>query len=205
MTEEQAPHSLSSEPPPRAPEKKKAGWKKPFIIVTGIIGIIASTSSVVALFWGWFDPDTTQADQARALQDIEKRLAEDGPLVNQVSRRVTELGDEYKRIQANLADIRRLDESLAKKTKTALMTPGQKKLTETSRSKEIEELQSLVGKTEKLAKRFIESVEKDETLGKVEPGDSETAQNKSRAQSQAKLVREKLLAEMTTIRSKHKN
>lgn len=205
MTEEQAPHSLSSEPPPRAPEKKKAGWKKPFIIVTGIIGIIASTSSVVALFWGWFDPDTTQADQARALQDIEKRLAEDGPLVNQVSRRVTELGDEYKRIQANLADIRRLDESLAKKTKTALMTPGQKKLTEASRSKEIEELQSLVGKTEKLAKRFIESVEKDETLGKVEPGDSETAQNKSRAQSQAKLVREKLLAEMTTIRSKHKN
>lgn len=205
MSEEQAPHSLASEPPPRAPGKKKAGWKKPFIIVTGIIGIIASTSSVVGLFWGWFDPDTTQADQAKALHDIEKKLSEDGPLVNQVSRRVTELGDEYKRIQANLADIRRLDVSLTKKPKTALMTPGQKKLANASRSKEIEELQSLVGKTEKLANRFIESVEKDETLDKVQVGDTETAQSKSRAQSQAKLVREKLLAELTTIRSKHKN
>ena len=98
MTEEQAP-------------KKKRSWKKPFIVLIGAIGLIASTSTVIALVWDFVEPDTAQQDQAMTLAEIDRKLTEnqeDTHLVNQVSRRVTELGDEYQRIQAGLKDIRRL-------------------------------------------------------------------------------------------------
>ncbi len=187
------------------PEKKKF-WKKPFIVLFGAIGLIASTSTVIAIVWDFVEPDTAQQDQAMKLAEIDRKLTEnqeDTHLVNQVSRRVTELGDEYQRIQAGLKDIRRLEKSLAAAPRAVILTPDHQKLAEAGRAKEIEELLSLLEKTEKMARRFVESVEADETLGKVLSTDSETARTKSRADEQARQVREKLLAELKTIRDKY--
>ena len=197
---------MSEEKTTEKTTEKKSTWKKPFAIIFGIIGLIASTSSVVALVWNFVEPDTTKQDQAMKLDQIDRKLTmnqEDTHLVNQVSRRVTELGDEYKRIQANLKDIRRLEKSLAVSPKALILTPDQKKLAEASRIKETEELLALLENTGKSARRFVESVEADETLGKVLSTDSETARTKSKAVSQARQVREKLFVELKTIRDKY--
>lgn len=206
MTDDQAPRQLSSEPAPRMPgDRPKGAWKKPFAILIGIIGVIASTSTVVALVWNYVEPDTTVQDQSAKLAEIDRKLAaeqEDGQLVNQVSRRVTELSDEYRRIQAGLADIRRLDQSLATAPKTAILTPDQQKLRAAARQKEIRALLTQVDQAEQHARRFIESVEKDQTLDQVQANDSVTARTKTQAIEQARQVRESLLPELKAIRAR---
>ncbi len=76
-------------------------------------------------------------------------------------------------------------------------------LAEASRIKETEELLALLENTGKSARRFVKSVEADDTLGKVFSNDSETARTKSKAVSQARQVREKLFVELKTIRDKY--
>ncbi len=205
MTEEKM-RNLGSEPPPQAPHKKKGAWKKPFTILIALIGIAASTYTVVGAIKGWFDPEP---DAAAKLEEIDKKLTaktEDRQLVNQVSRRVTEFSDQFKRITRSMRDIRRLDKSLSAKGPSGkILTPDQQKLIEASRKKETEELLQLVEKAEKMAEGFCESVEEDETLGRVESEDSQTARTKARALKQVSEVKEKLLPELAALREKHED
>ena len=54
MSEQDQIHKLSSMPPPRAPhDKKKSFFKKPLTLIIGVIGVVASTSTVVGLVRGW--------------------------------------------------------------------------------------------------------------------------------------------------------
>lgn len=203
MTEEKMRH-LGSEPPPQAPHKKKGTWKKPFTILIALIGIAASTYTVVGAIKGWFDPEP---DAAAKLDEIDKKLtakSEDQHLVNQVSRRVTEFSDQFKRIQKSMKDIRRLDKSLSSTGPSGkILTPEQQKLIEASHKKETEELLQLVEKTREMAAGFCESVEEDETLGKVESEDSQTARTKARAIKQVTEVKEKFLPELEKLQQKH--
>ena len=203
MTDEQM-RNLGSEPPPQAPHKKKGTWKKPFTILIAIIGIAASTYTVVGAVKGWFNPEP---DPITKLDEIDKKLtakSEDQHLVNQVSRRVTEFSDQFKRIQKSMKDIRRLDKSLSAKGPSGkILTPEQQKLIEASREKETEELLQLVEKTREMAAGFCESVEEDETLSKVESEDSKTARTKARALKQLTEVKEKFLPELEKLQDKH--
>jgi uncharacterized protein YjcR len=203
MTEEKMRH-LGSEPPPQAPHKKKGTWKKPFAILIALIGIAASTYTVVGAIKGWFDPEP---DAISKLDEIDKKLtakSEDQHLVNQVSRRVTEFSDQYRRIQKSMKDIRRLDKSLSAKGPSGkILTPEQQKLIEASHKKETEELLQLVEKTREMAAGFCESVEEDETLSKVESEDSQTARTKARALKQVNEVKEKFLPELEKLQDKH--
>ena len=203
MTEEKMRH-LGSEPPPQAPHKKKGGWKKPFTILIAIIGIAASTYTVVGAIKGWFDPEP---DAIAKLDEIDKKLTaqdEDKHLVNQVSRRVTEFSDQFKRIQKSMKDIRRLDKSLSSTGPSGkILTPEQQKLIEASHQKETEELLQLVEKTKEMAAGFCESVEDDETLSKVESEDSQTARTKARAIKQVTEVKEIFLPELEKLQEKH--
>lgn len=203
MTDEQM-RNLGSVPPPQAPHKKKGTWKKPFTILIAIIGIAASTYTVVGAVKGWFNPEP---DPIAKLDEIDKKLtakSEDQHLVNQVSRRVTEFSDQFKRIQKSMKDIRRLDKSLSAKGPSGkILTPEQQKLIEASREKETEELLQLVEKTREMAAGFCESVEEDETLSKVESEDSKTARTKARALKQLTEVKEKFLPELETLQKKH--
>ena len=203
MTDEKMRH-LGSEPPPQAPHKKKGGWKKPFTILIAIIGIAASTYTVVGAIKGWFNPEP---DPIAKLDEIDKKLTaknEDKHLVNQVSRRVTEFSDQFKRIQKSMKDIRRLDKSLSSAGPSGkILTPEQQKLIEASRKQETEELLQLVEKTKEMAAGFCESVEDDETLGQVESEDSKTARTKARALKQVTEVKEKFLPELEELSEKH--
>ena len=203
MSEEKMRH-LGSEPPPQAPHKKKGGWKKPFTILIALIGIAASTYTVVMAIKGELDPEP---DPIAKLDEIDKKLtakSEDQHLVNQVSRRVTEFSDQFKRIQKSMKDIHRLDKSLSAKGPSGkILTPEQQKLIEASHKKETEELLQLVEKTREMAAGFCESVEEDETLGKVESEDSQTARTKARALKQATEVKEKFLPELDKLQEKH--
>jgi hypothetical protein len=203
MTDEKM-HNLGSVPPPQAPHKKKGTWKKPFTILIALIGIAASTYTVVGAIRGWFDPEP---DPVAKLEEIDKKLTaktEDRQLVNQVSRRVTEFSDQFKRIQKSMKDIRRLDKSLSAKGPSGkILTPDQQKLIEASHKKETEELLRLVEKTKEMAAGFCESVEEDETLGKVESEDSQTARTKARALKQAIEVKDKFLPELEQFHQKH--
>ena len=204
MSDQKNMHHLGSVPPPQAPHKKKGGWKKPFTIFIAIIGITASTYTVVGAIKGWFNPEP---DTAAKLDEIGEKLTaknEDKHLVNQVSRRVTEFSDQFKRIGRSMKDIRRLDKSLSAKGPSGkILTPDQHKLIEASRKKETEELLQLVDKAQKMAAGFCESVEEDETLGQVESEDSQTARTKARALKQALEVKEKFLPELEKLRDKH--
>ena len=60
MEEKPGPSGLQSEPPPQMPTEKKAKWSTPFKVLFGVIGIIASTSTVVALVYNYIEPDTSQ-------------------------------------------------------------------------------------------------------------------------------------------------
>jgi hypothetical protein len=203
MNDEQM-RNLGSVPPPQAPHKKKGGWKKPFTILIAIIGIAASTYTVVGAVKGWFNPEP---DPIAKLDEIDKKLTakdEDQHLVNQVSRRVTEFSDQFKRIQKSMKDIRRLDKSLSSTGPSGkILTPEQQKLIEASHKKETEELLQLVEKTREMAAGFCESVEDDETLGKVESEDSKTARTKARALKQLTEVKEKYLPELEKLQAKH--
>lgn len=203
MTEEKIRH-LGSEPPPQAPHKKKGTWKKPFTILIALVGITASTYTVVGMLKGWFDPEP---DAAAKLDEIDKKLTakdEDKHLVNQVSRRVTEFSDQFKRIQKSMKDIRRLDKSLSAMGPSGkILTPEQQKLLEASRKQETEELLQMVEKTREMAAGFCESVEEDETLSKVESEDSQTARTKARAIKQVTEVKEKFLPELEKLQEKH--
>lgn len=204
MTDQGQMHNLGSVPPPQAPHKKKGSWKKPFAILIAFIGITASTYTVVGAIKGWFDPEP---DAVAKLDEIDKKLTaknEDKHLVNQVSRRVTEFSDQFKRISRSMKDIHRLDKSLSAKGPSGkILTPEQQKLIEASRKQETEELLQLVEKAEKMAAGFCESVEEDETLGQVESQDSQTARTKARALKQALEVKEKFLPELEKLREKH--
>jgi len=203
MTEEKM-RNLGSEPPPQAPHKKKRTWKKPFTILIAIIGIAASTYTVVGAVKGWFNPEP---DPIAKLDEIDKKLtakSEDQHLVNQVSRRVTEFSDQFKRIQKSMKDIRRLDKSLSSTGPSGkILTPEQQKLIEASHQKETEELLQLVEKTREMAAGFCESVEEDETLSRVESQDSKTARTKARALKQVTEVKEKYLPELEKLQDKH--
>lgn len=203
MTDEKMRH-LGSEPPPQAPHKKKSGWKTPFTILIAIIGIAASTYTVVGAIKGWFNPEP---DPISKLEEIDQKLTaknEDKHLVNQVSRRVTEFSDQFKRITKSMKDIRRLDKSLSAKGPSGkILTPEQQKLIEASHEKETEELLQLVEKAKEMAAGFCESVEEDETLGKVESEDSQTARTKARAIKQVTEVKEKFLPELEKLSDKH--
>lgn len=199
-------NNLGSVPPPQAPHKRKGIWKKPFTILIALIGIVASTYTVVGAIKGWFDPEP---DPVAKLEEIDKKLTaknEDQHLVNQVSRRVTEFSDQFKRIARSMQDIRRLDRSLSAKGPSGkILTPEQQKLIEAGRKKETEELLQLIEKAEKMSAGFCESVEADETLGKVESEDSQTARTKARALKQSLEVQEKILPELAALREKHKS
>jgi len=203
MTEEKMRH-LGSEPPPAAPHKKKGTWKKPFTILIALIGIAASTYTVVMAIKGELNPEP---DPIAKLDEIDKKLTakdEDKHLVNQVSRRVTEFSDQFKRIQKSMKDIRRLDKSLSAKGPSGkILTPEQQKLLEASRKQETEELLQMVEKTREMAAGFCESVEEDETLSKVESEDSQTARSKARALKQVTEVKEKFLPELEKLQEKH--
>jgi hypothetical protein len=203
MTEEKM-RNLGSEPPPRAPHKKKGTWKKPFTILIALIGIAASSYTVVMAIKGELNPEP---DPIAKLDEIDKKLTakdEDQHLVNQVSRRVTEFSDQFKRIQKSMKDIRRLDKSLSSTGPSGkILTPEQQKLIEASHQKETEELLQLVDKTREMAAGFCESVEDDETLGKVESEDSQTARTKARAIKQVTEVKEKFLPELEKLQDKH--
>ncbi|MBW1808593.1 MAG: hypothetical protein JRJ19_03320 [Deltaproteobacteria bacterium] len=214
MTDDQKIHQLSSMPPPESPhqkEKKTSFFRKPIGIIFGAIGLIASTSTVVGLVQGWFSAEPTAeelaADAANKLAQIEQKLNakdEDGHLVNQVSRRVTELGDQYKRIQTHMKDVTRLEKSLAKQGSAGkILTPEQLKMQKASRKKETEELLALVDKTLNMANGFVTSVEKDSTLDKVSSTDSETGQTKARALKQARQVKNKLLPVLQRLKEKY--
>jgi myosin heavy subunit len=205
-------HGLSSMPPPASPGRKKKSWlKKPVTIIFGLIGVIASTSTVVGLVQGWFDPEPTAeelvAESAAKLEQIKNKLDaknEDAHLVNQVSRRVTELKDQFVRIQSRMKDIGRLDKSLAKLGSSGkILTPDQKKLREASRKKETEELLTLVNEAEKMVRDFIDSVEEDDTLSKVETKDSRTGQTKAKALEQARMAQSKLIPELKRLKEKY--
>jgi hypothetical protein len=204
MTDQDKMRDFGSVPPPQAPHQKKRAWKKPFTIFIAIVGIIASTYTVVGMVRVWFD---SEPDAAAKLDAIDKKLTaknEDKHLVNQVSRRVTEFSDQFKRITRSMQDIRRLDRSLSGKGPAGkILTPEQQKLTEASRDKETEELLQLVDQTEKMAAGFCESVEADETLGQVESQDSQTARTKARSLKQALEVKGKFLPELGQLRKKH--
>ena len=209
MAENEPVRGLDAMPPPRP--RHKALWKKPFVWIFGAIGVMASTTTVVGVFQGWFAPEPTAKDLAAAsnqkLEKIERKLdakEEDTQLVNQVSRRVTELGDQYKRLQARMEDIRRLDRSLSNQARPArILTPDQKKLEEASRRKETEELLALIESTEKSAKTFLDSVHRDDTLGKVQSAASDTARTKQRALEQARQVENSILPALGELRGKH--
>ena len=211
MSEQENNQGFGSAPPsPSSHQKKKGSLKITVTIVIAIIGLIASASTVVALVQGWFDPGPSLNDIAEQQANIEEKLAannEDTHLVNQVSRRVVEFGDQYQRLQKELKDIRRLNRSLknqSNKTR-AILTEGQKQVIEASIKKEREELLSKLLKTEKSAQDFIVAVESDSTLSKVETTDSKTAQTKTKAIKQANIVKNKILPELINIRKKHES
>jgi hypothetical protein len=202
-------NNLGSEPPPAAPHKKRGFWKKPFTWIFGLIGIVASTSTVVALVQGWFDPapsaEELAAESAEKLEKIEKKLEakqEDKHLVNQVSRRVTELTDQFGRINKKMKDIRRLAKALASKG-SKILTPEQERLAEASRKKETEELLALIEQTKKMASDFVASVEEDATLGQVTSKESQTARTKARALDQARKIRSGILPQLKSLREKY--
>ncbi|RME21605.1 MAG: hypothetical protein D6806_14415 [Deltaproteobacteria bacterium] len=206
MTGTDQPNGLSNQPPPELPSDKKTWWRKPFTVIASVIGLVASASTVVGLVQGWFDP---KPDPVEKLEQIEKkidRVDQDGELVNQVSRRVTEFADRFKIISANMKDIRRLARSLEQGTKAAgILTPEQRKLRKAARRKEREELLRLVATSEKMARDFCASVEGDDTLGKVESEEGRAAQDKARALKQAQKVKSEYLPELIELRKAYSN
>lgn len=205
MEENKGPSGLQSEAPPDMPTDKKAKWSKPFKWLFGIVGVIASTSTVVALVYEWVEPDTSKQDQIQKLEDIDRKLTadqEDSHLVNQVSRRVNVIRDEYKRIQTKLTDIRSLDASLSAAPKAAILLPEQQQERQASRAKQRKVLMGLLDETGKLAHAFVASVEQDETLSKVKSEGSQVAQRRAKALEQATQIRE-LLPELDALRQKY--
>ncbi len=205
MESSQGPSGLQSQPPPDMPTDKKAKWSKPFKWLFGAIGLIASTSTVVALVYNYIEPDTTQQDQIEKLEAIDKKLAaddEDGNLVNQVSRRVNVIRDEYKRIQEKLADIRSLDASLSEKPKAAILLPEQQKQRDASQAKQRKVLLGLLNETDGMARSFIASVEKDETLAKVTSEGSQVAERRAKALEQVAKMKA-VLPEIDALKKKY--
>jgi len=207
MNKKSGPPSLDQMSAPTRPysHKKKGFWKKPFVLLFGLIGIIASTSTVVGLIKGWFHPDRTQEDLA-AIKDVVTAQNEDAHLVNEVSLRVREFKDQYSRIDKNMKDIRRLDQHLSRKTHSAsqtIHTLEQKKRQEASRKKEAEELILLLRTTEKMAREFVLSIQADKVLNQVTSAGSQSGQTKSQVQKQAQIVQTKFLPEIKRLISVH--
>ncbi len=212
MSEHDQIHKLSSMPPPQAPHtKKKSFVKKPLMLIVGIIGIIASTSTVVGLVRGWFSSEPSANDLAaqstERLVQIEKKLDsrdEDAHLVNQVSRRVTAFADRFAGIRSLMKDIGRLERSLGEQSRAGgILTPDQKKLMQAGRKKEREELLTLVRETEKRLMTFIETVRGDETLSRVSASGSVAAEKKAAALAHLKEAREKMLPELKRLKNKY--
>ena len=212
MSEQDQIHKLSSMPPPRAPhDKKKSFFKKPLTLIIGVIGVVASTSTVVGLVRGWFssEPDATElaAQSTERLAKIEKKLDsrdEDTHLVNQVSRRVTAFADRFAEIRSRMKDIGRLESSLGKQTKAGgILTPDQKRLMLAGRKKETEELLSLVRETEKKVTTFIVAVRGDQTLSLVSASDSVAAEKKAAALAHLKEASDKMLPELMRLKNKY--
>ena len=136
---------------PQSQQAPKRNMKKVFTIVAGVIGLLASTSTVVALVWGLFDSEPTVTDQVaelkqqqseslKAQQAIADKLAaaadDKGGLVNQVSRQVTRLADEHKALKRAWKDIQRLAGELRQGAKQAALLAGQGGLAEAGRAQE---------------------------------------------------------------------
>lgn len=176
-------------------------------LLTGAIGIIASTGAVVGMVQGWFTPDASLADIAAQQQEISQKLntqVEDNQLVNQVSRRVTELGDQYGRISKRVKDIRRLAKALASRNPQGMiLTPGQRKVLAASLAKEREELLTSIAEVETMSAQFIAAIEGDETLGQVAVEGSEAARTKARAQKQAAAIKGTILPELAALKQQH--
>lgn len=187
--------------------KKKRNWKKPFLIIVSLIGIVASTSTVVGLIRGWFDPEPTLEDTVSQLEKIQEKLDaknEDSHLVNQVSRRITELSDQFSVIDSKMAQIRSLAKSLNEQSSQGkILMPEQKQLLSSASQKEKRELLDLIAETEKMAKAFIDSVEEDPTLEIIKSNTSMSAKEKRKALDQVKRIQTKLLPEMTTLKNKY--
>ncbi len=185
---------------------RKGFWRRPLTWVASAIGIIASTSTVIAMIGDWVDPDTSEQQQAAKLDEIEQKLAadqEDGQLVNQVSLRVSELDDAYDELQIKMKDVRELAATLAAPAGNSFETPAQRKRRLATQAKERQALLTQIERLRRETRRFIASVEADETLAQVQHAGSESARNKSQALEQARTVREKWLAELDRLAAEH--
>jgi hypothetical protein len=188
------------------PKKKKPTLKRTLSWVFGLIGIVASTSSVVGLVLGWFNPDTSQEEQAKAIAAINQKLTanqeDSGGLVNQVSLQVTELHDEYKRIAADMNDIRRLAKSISQNNAGDILTPEQQKRLLARREKEREALFESIKATEQRARRFVQSVESAQALQKVTSTRSKAARLKEKAMAQKETLSQEIIPELSKIKAR---
>jgi hypothetical protein len=185
---------------------RKGFWRRPLTWLASAIGIIASTSTVIALVGDWVDPDTSEQEQVAKLDQIERKLdaeQEDGQLVNQVSLRVSEFDDAYDGLRAKMKDVRELAATLAAPAGSSFETPAQRKRRLATRAKERQALLAQIERLRREARRFIDSVEGDQTLAQVQHAGSESARNKSRALAQARTVREQWLAELDRLAAEH--
>ena len=174
----------------------KPWWKSTAGAVIGVIGLVASSSSVYALVDGWLNP-------APSLNEVLDAVNDDSHQVNQVSKRVDELGDQYRRIATQMKDLKRLDASLKTLDKpTKIQTAAQKKRANAMRKKETEEFVTLLEKAEAMAQRFVSSAGNDTNLKDLTPG-SKTASIRARTDAQIKKVRNNVLPQLEKWRLSH--
>jgi len=175
---------------------KPPWWRSTAGIVIGVIGLVASSSSVYALVDGWLNPSPSIGEVLEAVSD-------DSQQVNQVSKRVDEFGDQYRRMTKHIKDLRRVS---APPKKTApgpkIETPAQKNRAEAMAKKETEELVALVDKTETMAKAFVASVEDDATLESLVKG-KEASPMKARIKGQVKTLQDDVLPKLQQLRERH--
>lgn len=175
-------------------------------MTTGALGVLASLAALYGVAKGYFEPGPSLDDLAEQTARIERSLArpEDQQVLNQVSRRVTELGDQYGRIEQRLRDIQALDRSLAEGPPAGkILTAGQRATLAASQQAEREQLVSLLAEAESLALTFITVSEADDALRLVGPDDQLAAQAKQRVLTQVARLREQALPELARLRAKH--
>lgn len=201
-----SPAATGSATANRSTPGRRGFWSRPLTWLASAVGVIASTSTVIALVGDWVDPDTSEQEQAAKLDEIEHKLdaeQEDGQLVNQVSLRVSELGDAYDGLRAKMKDVRELAATLAAPAANNFETPAQRRRRLATQAKERRALLAQIERLRQEAHRFATSVEADETLAQVRHAGSESARNKAQALEQARTVREKWLAELDRLAAEH--
>jgi len=198
---------------------RKRSWRRIAAFGVGLMGLIATMDSIIATISRWTsapEPSlstiaaqqeqiaTQQEQLAQQQQQIATAVKEpdDTHRVAEVSRRITEVGDQYQRIVGRLTDARRLDASLtAEPDDSKILTPTQQKMLEASRKKEREELRAILVETDKMARELLAATEADKVLSAAPAGGTEGAQ--ARALSQVEELKRRLLPEIETLAARH--